>query len=295
MTVCVIHRPFHNPIPVTFRQGEGFVNGRRSNSADSCKSWMCGLEQFNGLIPFIRLETPDSDERNRVRNCYVNGVENRDDRQPRRVAVSFAGDEAQLISSCRLGDPEAWAQVWRRYYGLVAHLVRSSGFFKPDEVEEICQEVFISLLDALERFEGRGTLKTLIRVIAKRRIVDAVRVRIRHIEMAAVAIEGNPDENPETVQPFANADQFQRTVLHHVQDVVERELNALPEECRRLIQLRYLQGYKLREIGKLLDRPLGSIGTQLQRCLAKLHAACLQHEPEMQAVEPLLESWENRA
>ena len=205
--------------------------------------------------------------------------------------MNYAGDEAQLISSCRLGDPDAWAQVWRRYYGLVAHLVRASGFFKPHEVEDICQEVFINLLDALQRFEGRGTLKSLLRIIAKRRVADAVRTRIRRAETASVGEDSDGETTENTVQPSVNAQQYGRAVLRGLHAVVLAELDRLPEDCRKLIHLRYGEGMKLREIAERLDRPIGSVGTQLQRCMTRLHETCLGHEPELKQLGPLLESW----
>ncbi len=202
----------------------------------------------------------------------------------------YVHDEAQLISACRMGDSEAWASVWRRYYGLVAHIVRSSGFFQSHEVEEICQEVFINLLDALDRFEGRGTLKALLRVIAKRRVADAVRRRIRLSEVEAIDAPRDED-SAARIQPQVESEQHELAVLKALETTVARELENMPEDCRNLIKLRFGKGLKLREIAEQLERPVGSIGTQLQRCMTRLHEACLQHDSEIQNLEPLLESW----
>ncbi len=205
--------------------------------------------------------------------------------------MKSTSDEAQLISACRLGEADAWVQVWRRYYGLVAHLVRSSGFFKPHEVEEICQEVFVNLLDALQRFEGRGTLKSLLRVIAKRRVADAVRRRVRRGPAIGIVEESEPGDRESGVQLRSEAEQRELAVLSNLRLAVSTELEGLSQDCQALIQFRYRDGLKLREIAGKLDRPLGSVGTQLQRCMTRLHEACLMHDSEIQAVEPLLESW----
>src|SRR5215831_3788780 len=81
-----------------------------------------------------------------------------------------AGAEAELMARCRQGEAAAWDELFDRYYGAAARFVFQLGHdFTPEDVEEICQEVFLSVIKNFDSFHGRSQFQTwLFRIAANK-------------------------------------------------------------------------------------------------------------------------------
>jgi RNA polymerase sigma-70 factor (ECF subfamily) len=74
--------------------------------------------------------------------------------------------EAQLLDALRRGDEQAFAQLVREYH---APLVRVARMYVSTRAsaEEVVQETWLAVLNGLDRFEGRSSLRTWIyRILA---------------------------------------------------------------------------------------------------------------------------------
>src|SRR6266404_3032420 len=61
--------------------------------------------------------------------------------------------EAQLLARCRRGDADAWDELFDRHYAAAGRFVFQLGSdFSREDVEEICQEVFLSVIKNLNAF-----------------------------------------------------------------------------------------------------------------------------------------------
>lgn len=60
--------------------------------------------------------------------------------------------EAELLACCRRGDAAAWDELFDRHYAAAGRFVfQLSPDFTREDVEEICQEVFLSVIKNLDR------------------------------------------------------------------------------------------------------------------------------------------------
>ena len=76
--------------------------------------------------------------------------------------MAVAGSaEAQLLEALRAGDEAAFAQLVREYQ---SSLVRVARIYVSTEAaaEEVAAETWLAVLNGLDRFEGRSSLKTWI-------------------------------------------------------------------------------------------------------------------------------------
>jgi RNA polymerase sigma-70 factor, ECF subfamily len=69
--------------------------------------------------------------------------------------------EEQLLEALRAGDEEAFATLVREYH---PSLVRVARMYVSTQAaaEEVAQETWLAVLNGLDRFEGRSSLKTWI-------------------------------------------------------------------------------------------------------------------------------------
>lgn len=133
------------------------------------------------------------------------------------------------------------------------------------EAEEVLQDTFVRAYRNAALFDARsGTPFTWLMTIGRRLAVDRLRRR-----------RSRPDtENWE--QPERLADQKEaREVIHADLEVdwMEEQFAALSERQRQTVRLAFLEGYSHPEIASLLDRPLGTVKSDLYRGLAQLKKA----------------------
>jgi RNA polymerase sigma-70 factor (ECF subfamily) len=78
--------------------------------------------------------------------------------------------EAQLLARCRRGEAAAWDELFDRHYAAAGRFVfQLASDFTREDVEEVCQEVFLSVIRNLNSFQGESQFQTwLFRIAANK-------------------------------------------------------------------------------------------------------------------------------
>jgi RNA polymerase sigma-70 factor (ECF subfamily) len=119
------------------------------------------------------------------------------------------------------------------------------------------QDVFLELFRSGERLSGADHTRFWLRRVAVHRATDVLRRQTRQPEVAA-------DEWMEEQHAPAEAD---GRVSFGVEARLDELLRALPEAMRVPVVLRYQEDMLPDEIAKLLDQPLATVKSNLQRGL----------------------------
>src|SRR3954467_12775871 len=110
------------------------------------------------------------------------------------VQPALPPDDHRLVESLRAGDEAAFETLIERYH---SSLLRLAMFYVPSRAvaEDVVQETWLGVLQGLDRFEGRSSLKTWIfRILTNRAKTRGQRER-RSIPFSALAgAETNSDE-----------------------------------------------------------------------------------------------------
>ena len=125
-----------------------------------------------------------------------------------------------------------------------------------EDAEDAVQEVFIDIWKNAERFdEGRASETTFIAMIARRRIIDRVRLAGRRI--SADSIEDI------VAEPQSRDDR--RVQLSVEAEQAARALRSLKPEQQQVLQLSIVQGLSHQEIADVTGMPLGTVKTHARR------------------------------
>jgi len=161
---------------------------------------------------------------------------------PRGVEVPLE----DLVGQVALGDESAFEALYRRVGGPVLGLVRRV-LRDPAQSEEVAQEVLLEVWRTSTRFDAdRGSATSWIMTMAHRRAVDRRDLGREYDEVA------------ETVE------------VRLEQQAVRSCLGGLTDLQRESVQLAYYGGYTYKEVGELLDVPLGTVKTRLRDGLIRL-------------------------
>src|SRR5437762_3657148 len=78
--------------------------------------------------------------------------------------------ESELLARCRRGDAAAWDELFDLHYAPATRFIfQLASDFTQEDAEEICQEVFLSVIRNLDSFHGGSQFQTwLFRIAANK-------------------------------------------------------------------------------------------------------------------------------
>jgi RNA polymerase sigma-70 factor, ECF subfamily len=210
----------------------------------------------------------------------------------RRARRDSASDpDLALVERLRARDETAFAELVDRYGATMLRVARMH--VRDRQVaEEVVQETWLAVLDGIDRFEGRSSLKTwLFTILTNRAKTRATRERRTVPVSALVAREAGGTEPAVDPDRFvdAAAERFasswsappaawstlpedrllSQETLARVADAIE----ALPEAQREVIRLRDVEGWSAPEVAAALEVSDGNQRVLLHRARSKVRAA----------------------
>jgi RNA polymerase sigma-70 factor (ECF subfamily) len=198
------------------------------------------------------------------------------------------GDPAEvaLVERLRRGDEAAFMALVERYHGA---LVRLASAYVQDRAvaEDVAQETWLGVLQGIERFEGRSSLRTWIfRILVNRAKSRGARER-RSVPFSALAGDGEedgptvapdrffPEGHPEAGEWAVPPRPWEyrpedRILAGEVRAVVAAAVAELPPRQRTVITLRDVEGWSAEDVRAMLDLSEGNQRVLLHRARAKV-------------------------
>src|SRR5215471_21637166 len=165
--------------------------------------------------------------------------------------------EAQLVSAVLRKDRKATAEFVSLCSDWIFPFVRYRLLPRMDIVEDLMQEILISAWKNLPNFRGDAGLRAWVLGIARHKVEDYYRKRIREAE--------SEDEDTNTREPTIVSQIQERLEAAADHERVHRTLAQLPEAYGLALIWRYRDGRSLREMGELT----GKTEKAVERLLAR--------------------------
>jgi RNA polymerase sigma-70 factor, ECF subfamily len=180
--------------------------------------------------------------------------------------------EADLLARCRRGEADAWDELFDLHYAAAGRFIfQLSPDFSREDTEEICQEVFLSVIKNLDSFEGGCQFQTWLFRIAVNKSRDFREKRLAAKRGGAQTTISLQAENPETgltadpPDPLPGPDEMVMNAEQMAQ--VRESLDQLDGPCREIVELRYLGDLSYEELGATLNLNPKTVSSRLSRCL----------------------------
>jgi len=182
--------------------------------------------------------------------------------------------EADLIARCRRGEPAAWDELFDLHYAPAGRFIFQLGYFSHEDVEEICQEVFLSVIKNLDSFHGESQFQTWLFRIAANKARD-YRERLTAAKRGGgqtpLSLQAEDPETGLTLDPPSSTPGPDTLLMNaEKMSMILEALEQLGEPCREIIELRYFADLSYEEIAATLKMNVKTVSSRLSKCLDRL-------------------------
>ncbi len=183
--------------------------------------------------------------------------------------------EDKLLDACRQGSPVAWDELFERHYAPVGRFVfQLASDLTRQDVEEICQESFLSAIRHIQSFKGDSQFQTWLFRIASNKTRDYLEKQNALKRGGGRKPASLDAEDPDTglsLDPPSPSDRPDEELLR-IENVmlVGQAMQLLGDSCREVIELRYFGDLSYREISNALNLNEKTVSSRLSKCLDKL-------------------------
>ena len=178
--------------------------------------------------------------------------------------------DASLALRIRQGDQVAFRELYERYssavLGVALSVVRDR-----EAAEDVVHDVFLGFWRSPQSYEpGRGSFPAWLLRVTRNRCIDLLRKR-REVTFGSAQQSDNGEAvDPTHWIPDPDASPESQAVAETVAGDVRTALLSLPEDHRLLLELAYFGGLTQREIAVRVNKPLGTVKTQMRTSLMRL-------------------------
>jgi RNA polymerase sigma-70 factor (ECF subfamily) len=204
--------------------------------------------------------------------------------------VTDFSDDAVLVKALAARDSDAFAYLLDRYH---VTLVRLAQQYVPNRAvaEEVAQETWLAVIEGIDRFEQRSSLKTWLfriliniarsRGVHERRSIpfattatfdDEPSVDARRFRRLTRSTRGQWKRPP---HPWGNPEQ--RALDAETLDTIRRAVDRLPPDQREVITMRDLLGWSAAEVCDALEVTDVNQRVLLHRARSKVRGALERH------------------
>jgi RNA polymerase sigma-70 factor, ECF subfamily len=182
----------------------------------------------------------------------------------------------QLLSEAKSGDHQAFAELYRRYRGMLMNriyrIVRH-----PEDTDDVLQETFLKAYQHLQTFRGTCSFSTWLVAIGTNASLMLLRKRktLRKNTCDVVAEDGetlvmewrDPAPDPE-----------QRYMMHQTTQKVNHAVRRLSPKLRNLVEMYYKSELRLKDAARILGVSEGTAKSRILRARGMLRRSLKQIE-----------------
>lgn len=184
----------------------------------------------------------------------------------RPVAQPFSRErdaDLELVARCRRGDREAFGALVRKYQRRVLTLATRI-LDNRTEAEDIAQDIFAKVFQALPEFRGASRFSTWLYRITVNQCLNDLRRRARQQQTLATSEPQVWVQESSTTNPHRTLEQKERWAL------IQTKLQRLSPDQRTIILLREIDGLSYEAIGEALQLESGTVKSRLHRARMEL-------------------------
>jgi RNA polymerase sigma-70 factor (ECF subfamily) len=184
--------------------------------------------------------------------------------------------DRSFLARLRTRDPEALRLIVDEHARRLYRAARGMGYTR-EQAEDLTQEVLVTFIESIERFEGRAQISTWLFGILHHKSQERRRTQARedlHDPIDAV-FESQFDARGNWIRPPVAPDRV--VTSREVREAIHECLEGLPPLQREVFHLRQVEELAAAEVSKILAQTVTHIGVLFHRARIGLRA-CLERK-----------------
>lgn len=171
-----------------------------------------------------------------------------------------------IIKKCKKNDKASLVHLFHQYEKYLYHLCYSYTQNEQDALD-LVQEVYIKVFNNLSKFDESYPFHPWIRRIAVNTCLNFKRDKRSNV----ISLNYEIEEDLTLGDKIASDEDIENDIVNlDIKEILMKHVKELPEQYRLIIALRYYEDLSYNEIASLLDKPLGTVKTDLYRAKAML-------------------------
>ncbi len=178
--------------------------------------------------------------------------------------------DADMMRRWQDGDAGAFEDLVRRWERRIARFLCRLGS-RPDQVADLCQEVFLRLYLKGPYYREAGTFSTWLYRIA----LNVARDNGRRLRRTPQTLQDHETSAPAAAGPGSWEQQ-------ELIEAVQKALAGMPDSLRTVLVLRHYEGLNFEQMARLLGKPASTLKSRLRRRTGAIarHADTTGLEPQ---------------
>jgi RNA polymerase sigma-70 factor, ECF subfamily len=177
-------------------------------------------------------------------------------------------EDRALVRQCQNGTATAFEELVRRHqhrvFALVGGILR-----RPDDVEDVAQQVFLKAYLGIKRFDQRAAFSTWLYKIAVNECWDYLRKKKARPLMYEADLSEEQVSRLDGIASSARPPEAPNERAE-AREILDRILAKLPEQDRQLLVLKEMAGFSVQELAELLHLNVNTVKVRLFRARGRI-------------------------
>ena len=171
-------------------------------------------------------------------------------------------EDIKIIQKVISGDMESFSVIIRKYQKMVFRYVNSQ-FNNEDDAMDITQEIFITAMEALKSFRGESKFSTWLYSIM---VNYCKNYKKKSGRLFATSLFATKEAEEYEIQiPDHRVNPERDIVDSDTLAIVKEEIHRLPDDYRKVLVLRDLEGLSYNEVSDILGINLSNVKVRIYR------------------------------
>ncbi len=189
--------------------------------------------------------------------------------EPRVSDEIFGGPElAALISQAQLGDIAAFERLMAMYQRKILSFSRAF-VSDPELASDVAQDAMLRIYRSLGGFRFQSSLQTWMFRIVRNIVLDHAKSRRSKERKREQPLDITPERD---MGATADRNPEAELLAHERKSQLWSALNEIPESYRSVLVLADIQGMSYEEVAAVVDTPVGTVKSRLNRGREALRA-----------------------
>lgn len=183
----------------------------------------------------------------------------------------------EYINGLKSGDEKVFRQIMDYWYSRLLNF--ANGYLTNQEnSKEVIQDVFLQLWDNRQKLTGNTSLNAYLFTLTRNRCIDLIR-------RERLMLQFRTDKQDEYNRLTENFNALSDPILDNIfalelQAEIDKTVNSLPDQCRKVFLLSRSKGMKNREISEILDLSEKTVESHLTKALRTIRETLERRFPE---------------